>query len=163
MFLLYIALVCFLLLMAVAGTNQSIAPWRGRIVVGRTAVDRYTVLRSKTAHGKLWWGRLRCAPVASIGAWGCVMASPILFRPRGCYSTGCEAIIALAVVGVALLLFTGILFNSVYFLNKPRFLVAPRLRNEPGALAWDRGERGSESDDAAADGSKPSSAINGVP
>jgi hypothetical protein len=137
--------VAFVVLMAGAGTRQSLALWRGKIVVGRAVVNRQSVVHSKR-RDKYWWARLRCAPAATVAMWGAVIGSPIIFRPTGCSGGACQALTTVALLGLALICGGGLLVFTVYFTNRPRPAVPPWLRDHPGALDWDRGIRATEAE-----------------
>lgn len=137
--------IAVVILMAVGGTRQSLALWRGRILIGRTVVNRESVLHSKR-RDKYWWASLRCAPAATVAMWGAVIGSPIIFRPTGCSGDACQALIGMAFLGLALIGGGGLLVFTVYFTNRPRLAVPPWLRHHPGALGWDRGIRAADAD-----------------
>lgn len=115
--------------------------WHGKVPVGRAVVPLQSVRGRMGLTDKFWWAQLRCSLAISVSFWGACIASVIFLRPSSCYSAGCDVLITVAVLGMGVFFLGGAVMFFVYFTNRPKIFVPPILREHPGALAWDRGER----------------------
>ena len=123
--------------MAIAGTRQTLALWRGKLILARAVIKPSPAILS--GRDKYLWAMLRCAPAAIGAAWGALLVAAVLLRPTDCASGACNALLGVALFGAMVLLAAGTALFSVYFTNRPRVIVPPWLRDQPGVLAWDRG------------------------
>jgi hypothetical protein len=105
----------------------------------------YRTMRSWWPFGNaLLRGWIRMTPVAIAGIW--IMLAIVAI---GIPSTGAEPGSALYALGYLLIPLTLLLFAcfavmvTIVLFNRPRFLVAPHLRTDPGAIsAWFHPHRG---------------------